>query len=83
MAPTDFLMLCDGNIFNNETLREAHGGICRALHKSSKFPCGPGAATDFLGIVITVMSLSQWAQDHPPAFSAVLGKVLLLFFLAL
>lgn len=45
MALADFLMLCDGNIFNNETLREAHGGICRASHKSSKFLCGPGTAT--------------------------------------
>lgn len=47
MAPADFLMLCDGNFFNNETLREARGGICRASHELSKLLCGPGAATEF------------------------------------
>lgn len=83
MALADFPMLCDGNIFNNETLREAHGGICRASHKSSKFLCGPGTATGLKktkrkskSIIISVMNPCQWAQDHPPFFSAgILGKV--------
>lgn len=73
MAPADFLMLCDGNIFNNETLREAHGGICRTSHESSKFLCDPGAAADFfffflekapsslpLWISVSLLRTTQW-----------------------